>query len=178
MHPFADRVHDLVVAGFINAKSVGFYPNKKVFDQDRGGWDYLENTLIEHSYVGLPANVDAVIDGRAAPDVAAVRKWFGRSGEPADEIVLDLEDEDEDVGLDAHEITAAVRTLIPSLVAAEVARLRGRLLDPEIDLDAIDGDDFDPARNPVDRALLVDAVKVAVPAMVRAQINRLRGRID
>ena len=63
-------------AGFINAKSVGFRADRKVYNDARGGWDFLENTLLEHSYVGLPANVEATVAGRAAPDAAAVRKWF------------------------------------------------------------------------------------------------------
>jgi len=76
LHPFADQVHDLAIAGFINAKSAGFKPQKWVYNEQRGGIDYLESELLEHSYVGLPANAEALIAGRTA-NRAAVEKWLG-----------------------------------------------------------------------------------------------------
>jgi hypothetical protein len=178
MYPFADQVHDLVVAGFINAKSVGFLPLKKVYDEQRNGWDFLENSLLEHSYVGLPANVDAVIDGRAVPDEAAVRRWFGGDGasilrfDPSASVV-DLDDEEVDV--DRRDVVAAIRVAIPALVAAEVGQHRGRL--DGIDLDGIDGA-FDPVASDTDRRLLLEAMGVAIPALVRREIDKLRGRIS
>lgn len=95
MYPFADIVHDMARAGFINAKSVGFKPMKWVHNEQRGGIDYLESELLEHSYVGLPANAEALIAGRTA-DRAAVEKWLGRSPQIFDddgEPVLHIRDD-------------------------------------------------------------------------------------
>jgi hypothetical protein len=70
---------------------------------------------------------------------------------------------------------AAVRTLVPALVVAEMDRMRGQL--DGIDVDAIDNA-FDPANNPADRAMLLDAVRTTIPVLLREQINKFRGRID
>ncbi|MBI4628070.1 MAG: HK97 family phage prohead protease [Candidatus Rokubacteria bacterium] len=61
IYPLADTVHDLVAAGFINAKSAGFIPLKKTWNGKREGWDIHEQELIEHSYVPVPSNPECLV---------------------------------------------------------------------------------------------------------------------
>lgn len=68
MHPFSAKIYDLAAAGFINASSVGFIPQKWSFRKD-GGIDFHEQELIEFSFVTVPANADALIDGRSQDEM-------------------------------------------------------------------------------------------------------------
>jgi hypothetical protein len=55
--------------GFLKATSVGFQPLKYAFTDDpqrRFGIDFLEQELIEFSLVTVPANAEALIEGRKA----------------------------------------------------------------------------------------------------------------
>ena len=40
-YPFADTVYNLVKAGFLNTVSVGFQPQEWVYDEERGGINFL-----------------------------------------------------------------------------------------------------------------------------------------
>jgi hypothetical protein len=173
MHPFADQVHDLAVAGFINAKSAGFKALKWVYNE-QDGIDYLENLLLEHSYVGLPANVEATIQGRRA-DVAAVRKWFG------EHTVLRLGPE----GFGERGVTGCPAALLcPNDTQAELcpagakcpqsgnARTSWR---DERTVRIID--DREPVWR-VDPAEFAQAWQMAVADVVTATYNRLKGRVD
>src|SRR5207249_8757433 len=78
LHPLADVVHDLVRSGFINAKSVGFRP-VQFAPNERGGFDFYKQELLEPSYVGIPANPEAIVVARSKSfDRGAVEQWFGR----------------------------------------------------------------------------------------------------
>jgi len=77
---FNDIVFDLLKGGFLNATSVGFSPRKWVWaeaDDRRFGIDFQECDLLEFSIVPIPANPDALIEGRAAGtiDDSAVQEW-------------------------------------------------------------------------------------------------------
>ncbi len=51
--------------GVIRAKSVGFIPLRKTWNDARRGWDISEAELLEHSYVSVPANPEALVVARS-----------------------------------------------------------------------------------------------------------------
>lgn len=82
LNPLGDMVYNLVDQGFLNAVSVGFRPIKWSFNEDRGGsgwmpaYDFLEQELLEHSVVPIPANPDALIEARSAGiDILPLKSW-------------------------------------------------------------------------------------------------------
>ena len=77
VYPFADTIHDLLRGGFLNAASVGFNPTKPpVYNEERKGFDYAEQELLEFSVVPVPANPEALVEARAVGiDVAPIAHW-------------------------------------------------------------------------------------------------------
>lgn len=79
MARFNDTVFDMYKGGFLSATSVGFQPLKYAFTDDpkrRFGIDFLEQELLEFSCVPVPANSEALIEGRAAGlDMLPVLDW-------------------------------------------------------------------------------------------------------
>ena len=76
VYPFADMLYDLVKDNFINAKSVGFIPSEYVLNEQRGGFDFIEQALIEHSYVPVPSNPRALVVARSKGiDLAPLVGW-------------------------------------------------------------------------------------------------------
>lgn len=69
MHAFGAEVGAMVAAGFLNTVSVGFLPKKweERWDQEKGflGFHFLEMELLEISVVPVPANPQALVEGRA-----------------------------------------------------------------------------------------------------------------
>ena len=64
-NPLAQQVRELVDGGFLSAVSVGFVPTRWQFSRDPArplGIDFLEQTLLEFSICGVPANPEASID--------------------------------------------------------------------------------------------------------------------
>lgn len=76
MARFNDTVFDMYKGGFLSATSVGFIPLKYAFTDDptrRFGIDFLEQELLEFSCVPVPANAEALIEGKAAGiDIAPI----------------------------------------------------------------------------------------------------------
>jgi hypothetical protein len=72
MYDLADRIHDLVQAGFFGAASVGFIP-KASQPNTFGGQDVTAAELTEVSLVAIGSNPDALVQ-RAAP--VAMTKWL------------------------------------------------------------------------------------------------------
>jgi HK97 family phage prohead protease len=160
VYPFADHVYQLIKGGFLQAVSVGFKPIKHVYNEARGGVDFLQQELLEFSVVPIPANPAALVEAKRV------------GGDGRDIVILD---DDEDTGLSVADVRAAIREVVPGLVHAAMARARDD--HQRIDIDIVD-DDFDPLRNPADARLLAEACKAAIPQLIRAEANRLRGRID
>lgn len=75
----ADGILQLYKGGFLSATSVGFNPLKYAFTDDpkrRFGIDFLEQELLEFSCVTVPANAEALIEGRSAGiDVTPMLDW-------------------------------------------------------------------------------------------------------
>ena len=72
---YNDIVFEMLKTGFLSATSVGFIPHKYAFvDQpDRAfGIDFLEQELLEFSIVTVPANADALIEGRGIEPAAVI----------------------------------------------------------------------------------------------------------
>lgn len=66
---FAEGILQLYKGGFMSATSVGFSPKQYAFTEDpsrRFGIDFLKQELLEYSAVPVPANAEALIEGRAA----------------------------------------------------------------------------------------------------------------
>jgi HK97 family phage prohead protease len=64
-NPMADQVRQMVNDHFLSAISVGFIPLRWEFSKDKSrpnGINFLEQTLLEFSIVGIPANPEATID--------------------------------------------------------------------------------------------------------------------
>jgi HK97 family phage prohead protease len=76
VNPFGYMVYRLVQGGFLRAKSVGFRPLEWTVNEDHGGYDFLKNELLEHSWVPVPANPEALVQaGAQGIDVAPLRQW-------------------------------------------------------------------------------------------------------
>jgi HK97 family phage prohead protease len=85
-YEFADTVFKLIVGGYIRATSVGFLPLKWEIE-DEGEEDnffapvhFLEQELLEHSVVPVPANPEALIEAKAEGiDLLPVLEWAIRT---------------------------------------------------------------------------------------------------
>jgi len=79
LSPFADSVYRMVLAGFLNAVSVGFMPKEYSFVEDKDrpwGMDFKRQELLEISVCPVPANPNALIDAKAAGiDVRLITEW-------------------------------------------------------------------------------------------------------
>lgn len=67
-NPMAESVYRLLLGGYLNAASVGFLPQKWVWNEQRGSWaiDYLEWELTESSVVPIPSNPGALAAAKSA----------------------------------------------------------------------------------------------------------------
>jgi len=79
MARFNDTVFEMYKQGFLSATSVGFAPLKYAFTEDpqrRYGIDFIEQELLEFSAVPVPANAEALIEGRSSGvDIAPMLDW-------------------------------------------------------------------------------------------------------
>jgi hypothetical protein len=77
--PVAECTLQLLRGGFLSAVSVGFIPMKYAFSEEDGrtwGIDFLEQELLEFSVCPIPANPEALSEGRSAGiDLAPIRDW-------------------------------------------------------------------------------------------------------
>lgn len=80
VHDLARVVEQLVERGTLRATSVGFAPLKHQLNDERRGYDFLEQELLEWSIVPVPANPEALAEAKAAGvDLAPVRLWAVRA---------------------------------------------------------------------------------------------------
>jgi HK97 family phage prohead protease len=154
VYPFADQVHDLVAEGLIRAKSVGFIPIRKTWNAERSGWDIHEAELIEHSYVSIGSNPEALVraQSKGIRDRAALDAFFRapRGG-------------DERLTFDEADLRAAV-PLAFAREAQRHAQAREQITVP--------GDARDVRR------WVHEALALVVGREARGAINALRGRVD
>jgi HK97 family phage prohead protease len=73
---FNDTVFSMYRLGFMRAVSVGFRPRKWNINEERRGYDFIEQELLEFSAVPVPANPEALMDAKGAGiDIEPLRKW-------------------------------------------------------------------------------------------------------
>lgn len=77
IYPMADVVLQMLQRGYLNAASVGFAPSKWMINEDRGGVDFEEQELLEHSIVPVPANAEALVEMRSIKgiDLRPLVEW-------------------------------------------------------------------------------------------------------
>lgn len=80
VYPFADMVFSLIKGGFIKATSVGFRALEYTLDDKRGGVNFKRQSLLEWSWVPVPANANALVSA-AAEGIALepLRDWLQAS---------------------------------------------------------------------------------------------------
>jgi HK97 family phage prohead protease len=76
-YAFADTVYRLLKKGFLRATSVGFFPKEWTYDEDRGGYNFINQELYEFSVVPVPANPDALQMALRAGEIdcTPLREW-------------------------------------------------------------------------------------------------------
>lgn len=76
LNPLGDTVFQMLTGGFLNAASVGMNPQKYAFNEQEGGLDFMEQELLEYSIVPVPANPEALTQGKSAGiDLAPLRAY-------------------------------------------------------------------------------------------------------
>jgi HK97 family phage prohead protease len=78
VHPLAETVFQLLKGGFLRATSVGFHPKRGAYswNDERGGYDFEKQELLEFSVVPVPANADALMQAKSAGVlVAPLKAW-------------------------------------------------------------------------------------------------------
>ena len=84
VHPFAHMIYRLYQEGILAATSVGFQPDEWTYDEERKGYNFLRQTLLEFSAVNVPANADCLIEARTKGiDVTPYRAWAEQALEAA-----------------------------------------------------------------------------------------------
>lgn len=79
-YDFANLVLQLVDAGVVRGVSVGFRPIKWLWNEERGGLDFLEQRLLEGSIVPVGSNPNAMIAAAQSKglDMAPMVEWLER----------------------------------------------------------------------------------------------------
>lgn len=72
-HPMGDHVVANIRRGGLRATSVGFRPLEYTINEDRRGYDFTKQELLEISLVSVPANQDALLAASAGGDGLMVR---------------------------------------------------------------------------------------------------------
>lgn len=141
--PVADCTLQLLKGGFLSAVSVGFIPVKYAFSEEDGrtwGIDFLEQELLEFSVCPIPANPEALIEGRSAGiDIAPIKEWATKwlTGEGLSVIGTDRLAA---IGALPEEFRAAAKKVPASVKGARGLWLRCANLAEK----AIKGDDAEP----------------------------------
>jgi HK97 family phage prohead protease len=165
-HLMADTVLRMIDGGFLRATSVGFKPKKAVQNVARGGYDFIEQELLEFSVVPVPANPEAVRHLKAEGlwrDTPVLKLLDTEPG-----VVLELADTDPVADLRRHLAEQARNGALAGL------RARGY---------AVGGDPpIDPAeRHHVEdliRASIRGALGTVVRDAVESSIAKARGRVE
>lgn len=66
MSDFGGMIGDMVLEGWVRSVSVGVLAVKWVYNEERNAIDFLEQELLEHSIVNIPAHRDALIKMKAS----------------------------------------------------------------------------------------------------------------
>jgi HK97 family phage prohead protease len=103
VHPFAETVYQLLKQGFLTGASVGFKPVKWTYDEERKGFDFSEQELLEFSVVPVPSNAEALLEARGTVNTEPMRQWaikamemFEEPDQPAETKSTEIPDADDD----------------------------------------------------------------------------------
>jgi HK97 family phage prohead protease len=78
--PFAETVRQFVKAKILRASSVGFDPMKWLYNEERRGYDFVEQELLEWSIVPVPANAEALQLAKSLNlDLDPIKQWAIRA---------------------------------------------------------------------------------------------------
>ena len=168
-YAFADTIYRLLLGGYLRAVSVGFAPEKYLFNEERGGYDFVEQELREFSVVPVPSNPEALLDAKSAGiDTAPLRKWCEQA-------------------LDSME----PGLWIPRAAAERVLKIAGAApVSVPVPAPSVTPEQPQPAKNddstkspPEPPSFLTPdviraAARAAVSGAVEARINRALGRLD
>ena len=84
---FIETVFQMVKGGFLNAVSVGFEPLEWTYDEERGGYNFIRQELLEFSVVPIPADSGALRRARELGiDTQPIYQWATELLESGDEI--------------------------------------------------------------------------------------------
>src|SRR5262245_21881836 len=73
---FAETVRQFVKAKILRASSVGFDPLKWMYNEERRGYDFVEQELLEWSIVPVPANAEALQLAKSLNlDLDPIKQW-------------------------------------------------------------------------------------------------------
>lgn len=76
LNPLAESVFKMLKAGFLKATSVGFLPQEWSYDEERAGFNFKRQQLLEVSVVPVPSNPQALLEAKdAGIDVGPLRAW-------------------------------------------------------------------------------------------------------
>lgn len=76
VYPLAEQVYQLLKGGFLRATSVGFLPQEWTYDEQRGGFNFKKQALLEVSVVPVPSNPQALLEAKGAGlETGAISKW-------------------------------------------------------------------------------------------------------
>jgi phage head maturation protease len=164
IYPFADSVFDLITAGVINAKSVGFRPLTTPQPNTEGGLDFGQVELLEHSYVAVPANPEALITARGKGVNTKALDAFLRGTD------LDITEADVRDAMQSPRVRAAITEQV-------TRRLRWATTPDTAQVIALDDEDITLSADDV-RAALDEALTPLVGQAVERRVARARGRID
>lgn len=193
MSGFADAVFRAILAGYINATSVGFQPLKYSFSDapDRKyGIDFLEQELLEFSIVTVPANPDCLGErsaGLALSKGSPLRSWLDDTAKQAGYSMIPTKQYESMMGMPDHFRALAER--IPSKAKGtrgqllRCANIAERRIMAEAEMAAaaeeevaaiLEGDaEQQPLEVPVETGMDADAAKAAL-ALQRLEMARLK----
>ena len=95
VYPLAEIIFQMLKRGYLNAASVGFQPMKWLRNEERGGYDFEEQELLEHSIVPVPANAGALVELRQIkgldlkPLCEWAEKFLDEAGGPEHDLPVD-----------------------------------------------------------------------------------------
>jgi HK97 family phage prohead protease len=180
-YAFADTIFRLLKGGYLRATSVGFRPIKWSYNEDRRGYDFEEQELLEFSIVPVPANAEALVDAKAAGiPIEHLRDW-------AIQVLDGMEP-----GLWVPKATA-LRALELATGERETVVVAGETKTPSGETNPLPAETKDPSvEPPASEPTFADslppflrtpegareAIRGALSDVATSAVNRARGRLD
>jgi HK97 family phage prohead protease len=119
--PFAKMIHDLYKGGFMQAVSVGFLPDERIWSEEQGGIKFLTQEMLEFSAVPVPANAEALqLGAKAGIDIAPMKSW-------AEQLLDDWKDGNRPVGASRK----SIERMFKAAGSDPVISIPDKTIDPE-----------------------------------------------